>query len=147
MDPSIHGPEGHLDCCPLCGSPVNLEPINGSGVPCPRCGRPLWFVRKSLDGAAVITFLTGLVSAHATAQQVDELLAAAGPCSRLVLDLSRLRFLPASFLKLLVLLNHRLGPSVSTRICGLDELNSTSLRRTRIDRLFEICADQQKALE
>jgi anti-anti-sigma regulatory factor len=126
---------------------VTLEGVNGTGLQCPRCGRPLWFLSKTVDDAVVITFLTGLVSGHATAQQVDELLAAIGRCARLVLDLSRLRFVPPSFLKLLVLLNHRLASSVHLRICGLDEQNSTMLRRTRIDRLFEVFGNQQQALE
>ncbi len=147
MHSSRHSPPGHVDRCPWCGFSVNLEGVNGAGARCPRCGKPLWFVCKTVDEAVVITFLTGLVSGHATAQQVDELLEALAPCSRLVLDLSRLRFVPPSFLKLLVLLNHRLASTVPMRICGLDEQNSTMLRRTRIDRLFEVFGDQRQALE
>jgi len=147
MYPSTFGQADHPDCCPVCGTALAVEAANGSGRTCPKCKRPLWFVRKAVEDAVVITFLTGLVSAHATPQQVDELLAAIGPCARVVLDLSRLRFMPASFLKLLVLLNHRLDPRICTRMCGLDAMNSTALRRTRIDRLFDICENQEEALE
>jgi anti-anti-sigma regulatory factor len=104
-------------------------------------------VRRSIGPAAVLTFLTGLVSGHETPRQVREVLEAAGNCTRMVLDLSRLQFVPVSFLKMLVLLRHRLsGAPVEMKLCGLHAQNSVALHRTRLDTLFEICADPQSAI-
>jgi acyl carrier protein len=42
---SSRTPEGVPNTCPLCHSPICIEPSQPSGdAPCPRCGALLWFI-------------------------------------------------------------------------------------------------------
>jgi anti-anti-sigma factor len=136
-------------CCPACGGEVVVGPSSRAGdAPCPHCGHLLWFVRKSAGAAAVLTFLPGLMAGSESVTRINEVLAACGDFSRVVLDLSPLRFLSSMFLAMLVVLHKRVVSAGGTlRICGVQPDAAKVFKITKLDTIFDLCPDEQTALQ
>ncbi len=146
MSPSVGNALGARFCCPTCGSqisPESLEPAESRLRP--PCGHVLWFVRRPMGGDwVVVALVTELISERDTIKQVGEVLAATGGGQRLVLDLSRLRFLPSSVLKLLLALQRRLQSLGGVLVvCGLHPGNYNALRRARLTTVLSIRDDPE----
>jgi anti-anti-sigma regulatory factor len=109
------------------------------------CGQSLWFVERPMnDTCVVVAPVTELINEGDTVKQVGEVLAAAGNRRRLVVDLSRLRFLPNSVIKVLLALQRRLRAlGGSLTICGLHPANYHALRRARLTTVLNICDDPE----
>jgi anti-anti-sigma factor len=137
------------NCCPACGGEVAVEASSRAGdTPCPHCGHLLWFVRKSAGAAVVLTFLPGLMAGSESVARINEVLAACGDFSRVVLNLSPLRFLSSMFLAMLVVLHKRVSSAGGTMtICGVQPNAAEVFRITKLDTIFHICRDEQSALQ
>ena len=148
MESSLASAEATLYCCPICRGQVRPESLQSADdLTCPCCGHALWFVRELTHGGpARAMLLTEFLDVGDTAKHVDEILLATGYPSRLNLDLSRLRFLPNSVLKLLLALRDRLkfvgGALVIT---GLRVRNYNTLTRAHLTNAFDINDDLQTA--
>ena len=80
------------------------------------------------------------------ALEVHQLLEATGRPNRLIVDLSRLRFLPNSVLKALLALRDRLNlVGGALVIAGLHARNYNTLKRAHLTNVFRISDDPQKA--
>ena len=134
--------------CPACGQKVILgtREIEGE-TPCLNCGRWLWFVRRTVGDVAVLTFLPGLIVGSESGGRVDEVLSAAGDCSGLILDVSRLRLTSSIFLGMLVAL-HRTWQPVHGRlkVCGLGGNSRDAIKATHLELLFDLYENEQAAL-
>ena len=116
-------------------------------TPCPHCGQLLWFVRKRVGSAVVLTLLPGLVSGSEALQRVGEIITAAGNAPRLVLNLGHLRLISSMFLGMLIVVYRRMLRAERTlKLCGLRGDNLESFRITKLDWLFDIHDDEQQAL-
>ena len=134
--------------CPACGNEVMLGAREFAGeTPCLTCGRWLWFVRRTVGNVAVLTFLPGLIVGSESDGRVDEVLAALGDCSGLILNVSRLRLTSSIFLGMMVAL-HRTWQPVHGRlkVCGLGGNSRDALKVTHLDVLFDVYEDEQAAL-
>lgn len=148
MDASCRTADGTADCCPACGGEVVLELLDSAGdTPCPHCGHLLWFLRKCCNGVVVLTFLPGLMTGSEAMEQAHQVQEAVGTSSRLILNLSRMRLVSSMFLGMLVVLYRRMVTVKGTvRLCGPHPDTLDVFRGTKLDRVFDICADEQTAL-
>lgn len=149
MDVASQTLNGTAQRCPACGWEVVWELLDSAGdSPCPHCGRPLWFVRKCSQGVVVLTFLPGLMSGSDAMGRVQQVQEAVANSSRLLLNLSRMRLVSSMFLGMLVVLYQRiLAVDGTTKLCGLNPDVLFVFKATRLDRIFDICEDEQTALK
>jgi len=125
-----------------------MGPSDPAGdAPCPGCGNLLWFLRKPVGEAVVLTFLPGLMVGSEALQRINEVTAAAGDLSRVVLDFRCLRFITSLFLGMLVTLHRRAVVAGGTlKLCGLRPEIREVFQATKLDAVFAIYDDQQSAL-
>jgi anti-anti-sigma factor len=137
-----------VNCCPVCSREVPIGCIDSPGdLPCSGCGKLLWFLRKRVDGVVVLTFLPGLLSGSESEGRLEEVVAATDGLTRVVLNLSHLRFVSSLFLGMMAGLRRRLASrAASLKICGLNENSSEAFRTTGMDRLIELCDDEPAAI-
>ena len=122
-------------------------PASLGDTPCPHCGQFLWFVRKRVGSAVVLTLLPGLISGSDAMQRVGDIMTAAGKAPRLVLNLSHLRLISSMFLAMLIVVYRRmLTAERKLKLCGLRGDNLEAFRITKLDWLFDICDDEKQAL-
>lgn len=142
-------PGGDTGDCPQCGKQVAIPVQNAAEeFPCPHCRRLLWFVRKDADGSAILVFLPGLVIGRESIDRVEEVIAATGGSSRVLLDFSRLRFLSSLFLGMLIRVHLRMASAHrALKICGLRPEAREVFRVTKLDQVFDLHADQPSALK
>jgi anti-sigma B factor antagonist len=148
MDDSAQTPQKPV-YCPACGNAIATEPLASAGdVPCPHCGQLLWFVRRSDNGAVVLSFLPGLMVGSESRERIDDVTDAMGGASQIVVDLSQLEILSSIFLGLLVALHHRVAAAEGKlKICGVRPEIREVFKMTKLDQLLDIREDQQDALE
>jgi anti-anti-sigma regulatory factor len=148
MSDSSAGFNRALNHCPACLKNLPEESLTLLGdVPCPHCGQFLWFVQKSAGDAVILTFLPGLVCGSDPVLRVGEIMAASGNAPRLILNLSHLRLISSMFLAMLLVIYRRmLAVERTLKLCGLEGDNLEVFRITKLDWLFEICADEKQAL-
>ena len=149
MDDSSSAIENAPNCCPACGGEATIRPAGPAGdFPCPHCGHLLWFLRKSVEGVVIFTFLPGLMSDSESVEKVDEVVSALGNSSRVVLNLSHLRFVSGFFLGMLVRFHLRMvSARAALKICGLRPGNLEVFQVTKLDKLFHIHYNEQNALK
>jgi anti-sigma B factor antagonist len=149
MDASFEVIENAPNCCPSCGSELTIQASSlAENSPCPHCGHPLWFLRQSVEGIAVLTFLPGQISDWESVDQVDDVIAAIGNSPRVVVNLSRLRSVSAAFLGMLVRLHRRMvSAQAALKICGLRRESLEVFRMTKLDKLLSIHYNEQNALK
>jgi len=145
---STQSPQDAPGLCPACGEPFVPDPESPDEEgPCPHCRHPVWFVRKPLDDAVVLTFLTGLISGSESLGRLDEVTAAVAKAPRIVVDLSRMRFISSMFLGMLVALHRRVvAAQGALRLCGLRSGEREVFKATRLDTVFDIREDEPSAL-
>ncbi len=134
--------------CPYCGAAVDLSLAEPSGdAPCPQCQQLLWFVRKSVDGVTVLTFLPGLMVGSESSGKADEVFAALGGEVRVVVNFSRLRLASSLFLGMMVALRRKVkAAGGNVKVCQLAPVVESSFRATQLHSLFEIYPDEQSAV-
>jgi anti-sigma B factor antagonist len=134
--------------CPACGEPFVPDPASPEEEgPCPHCRHAVWFLRRPRDEAVVLTFLTGLVSGSESLGRLDEVTSAIGSTSRIVVDLSQMRFISSMFLGMLVALHRRVvAAKGALRLCGLRAGEREVFRATRLDTVFDIREDEASAM-
>jgi len=137
-----------VNCCPVCSRDVSIEATDSSGdLPCSGCGRLLWFVRKRVGGVAVLTFLPGLLSGSESEGRLEEVVSATDGSTRVLLNLSRLRFVSSLFLGMMIGLRRRLATiGGSLRVCGLNEKSSEAFRTAGMDRFIDLSDDEPTAI-
>ena len=134
--------------CPTCWAEVLVGRWEcDSEIACPRCGHLLWFVCKEVEGVLVFNFLPGLVVGSEAVQRADELLAALGDASRLVLNLSHMRLVTSMFLAMLIPLKKRMvSGGKALKLCGLRPAVRDVFRVTGLEQTFDICGDEHTAV-
>jgi len=150
MDTSSRKLADTPDFCPLCGTVVIIAPATdpAKDAPCPHCGELLWFVRKRLGDVVILTFLPGLMAGSESIDLVDEVVSAIGDTTRVVLNLSHLRFISSLFLGMLVVVHKRLASANGTlKICGVQPEASVVFKITKLDMIFDMYPNEQSALE
>ena len=148
MADSKPGSDATLNHCPACLRDLPVESLALLGdIPCPHCGQLLWFVRKKVGSAVVLTLLPGLISGSDAVLRVGEVMSAAGKAPRLILNLSHLRLMSSMFLAMLIVVYRRMLAAERTlKLCGLSDDNLEVFRFTKLDWLFDICVDEKQAL-
>jgi anti-anti-sigma factor len=141
--------ETNPDVCPLCGKRLFIVPAALTGdVPCRQCGRVLWFVRKTVDDAVILTFLPGLMVGSESLERINDVSMAIGDSPRVVLNLSYLHFVASMFLGMLMVLHKRAISAKGTlKICGVQPEAMTVFKLTKLDSVLAIYQDERSALE
>jgi anti-sigma B factor antagonist len=137
------------NCCPECNEAITNDPLAEAGdSPCPRCGHLLWFVRRSSDGVVILTFLPGLMLSSESDERIDEVLAAIGEATRVLIDLSQVHILSSIVLGMLVGLHRRMeAKEGALRICSLQPDVGEVFKMTKLDSILDIRPDEQDAME
>jgi anti-sigma B factor antagonist len=141
---------GDADFCPLCGQVVIVGPaaVPAKDAPCPHCGELLWFVRKTVGDAVILTFLPGLMTGSEALERTDEVLAAVGDFPRIVLNLSHLPFIASMFLGMLIVLHKRMAATQRSMVlCGIQPEPAVVFKLTKLDTVFVIHDNERRALE
>jgi anti-anti-sigma factor len=142
---------GHTpDSCPVCGHVLIVEPtsVPAKDAPCPQCGRVLWFVRKTVGDAVILTFLPGLMVGSESLERINEVSSAIGDFPRVVLNLSHLHFVASMFLGMLIVLHKRaVSAKGKLKICGVQPEVLAVFKATQLDSVLAICQDERSALE
>ena len=148
MDVCSQAVETPSHCCPNCGSEIEIDSLLLlSDGPCPQCHRVLWFVRRSVEGAVILTFLPGLMSGSEGLVRVEEVLATVGSAARVVVNLAYLRLATSLFLSMLVAIRRKLAADqIPVAVCGLSPMVDGVFRVTHFDQIFEIFPDLASAL-
>jgi anti-anti-sigma regulatory factor len=135
--------------CPACGKEIVLPSLQPPGdTACPHCGHLLWFVKKCRGGVVIVTFLPGLASGMEAVLRVDEVLAALGNSSRLVLNLCHLRIMSSMFLAMLTVIHRKMVLiDGAFRLCGLQRNSREALGATKLDTIWTAYEDEQSAVE
>jgi len=139
MTSSAANPAAGSYGCPICGDRLSADFLLATDdSACPCCGQALWFVRgPACEGGTSVMLLTEFIDGGDTRKQVNAILAATRHPSRLILDLSRLRFLPNSILRLLLALQGRLGSTGGAlAISGLRLRNYNTLRKAHLTKVL-----------
>ncbi len=149
MEDSFEAIESAPNCCPACGSEVTPQPSGPAGdFPCPHCGHLVWYLRRSVDGVTILTFLPGQMCEWESVDQVDDVVAAIGRSSRVVVNLARLRSISASLLGMLVRLHRRMASAqAALKICGLRPESLQVFQVTKLDRILSIHYNERNALK
>jgi anti-sigma B factor antagonist len=149
MEASFEVIENAPNCCPACGNELTIQPSSrAEDSPCPHCGRPVWFLRQSVDGITVLSFLPGQICEWESVDRVDDVIAAIGNSQRVIVNLSRLRSVSAAILGMLVRLHRRLvSAQAALKICGLRRESLEVFKMTKLDKVLSIHYNEQNALK
>jgi len=141
-------PDATPDLCPACNNEVTLDAVLLAGdAPCSHCGQLVWFAKKSIGDVAVLTFLPGLMSGSESAGRVEEVIAAIGESSRLVLNLTHMNIISSEFLGMLLALRQEvLRANGTLKLCGLPPDSLDVFKVTKFDTVFDICDDVPNAV-
>jgi anti-anti-sigma factor len=138
MNVASRTPEGMPNLCPVCGSAVRIEPSDpADDAPCPQCGHLLWFSWEDASGTMGIK----PTCAHLKAEDLDTLVnrLSEQPGLRLVVDLSRVRYVSSDALSKLIALKKKIvGASGEFHIENLHPDLLEVFRITRLDQVFRI---------
>jgi anti-sigma B factor antagonist len=140
--------ESLCDTCPLCGGHLAVRPTDRAGEQlCPSCGERVWLLRRSVGDVIVLTFLPGVKAGFDDDMQIRAAIQASRGAGRLVLNLSRLKFVSSLFLANLMTLYRRMSASQGKlKLCGLRPEAREVLHVTRLDTLFGIHDDESGAV-
>jgi len=135
--------------CPVCDAKMAIEPpLPPHDAPCPACGYPLWCCRRrTVDDVVVLKVLRDRTPEVADIERLAEALVSSGGVPHVVVDLSEDDLVTSAFMARLVALNKRVGAAKGRLIlCGLQPAVSDAFRDSTLDRLFDICDDEEAAL-
>ncbi len=147
MNNAAENPNDDAIYCPVCDARVQEKPSAG-GPACPDCRHVLWFARRRVDGVTVLDALSGTVAINADIQRVSDQLLSEAPSPHVVLNLARLRFISSAFVAGMIALQKRVRAAGGRLIlCGMHRVVRETLHGARLDGYFEICEDDQEALQ
>ncbi|MGA2616190.1 MAG: STAS domain-containing protein [Thermoguttaceae bacterium] len=138
------------NCCPLCGNNMFGDISDPRReARCPDCKRPFWFVRKTMGETVILTFLPKLISTNEISLRGrDELLAAAGDATGVVLNLVHLRIVSSMFLGMVVAMRATLAEAGKRlKLCGLSSEVLAVFTTARLHTVLDISDNEQSALE
>lgn len=149
MEASFEVIENASNRCPACGRELTIQPSSlAEDSPCPHCGRPLWFLRQSVQGITVLTFLPGQICEWESVDQVDDVIVAIGDSRRVIVNLARLRSVSAAFLGMLVRLHRRMvSAQAALKICGLRRESLEVFKMTKLDKVLSIHYNEENAFK
>ena len=135
---SSRTPEGQPNHCPVCGTPLRIEPSDPAGdAPCPRCGHLLWFAWEDLGDVQVISPTGSRLDPVWLDRLIDSVAMRSG--LRLVIDLRNVQYLASPVLSKLINLKKQLR--VGGGRLGLQHVHPDLVevfRITRLDRVFDL---------
>lgn len=102
--------------------------------------------RKAGD-ALIVTPLEDRLDARIATdfkEQMSELIASGN--TKIILDLSKVEFIDSSGLGAIVSTLKRMGGRGELVVCGLQESTMTLFKLTRMDRVFQVVADETQAV-
>ena len=134
-------------CCPICRQELPCTWLQREGdSPCPRCGQPVWFVRKTVGDVVVLTFLPGLIGGAEALHRAAGVLEAAGSASLLIVNLAPMRFITSVFLSMLVHVRQEMiARGGALKLCGADGVAREVIEAACLDSVFEIYKDEAAA--
>jgi hypothetical protein len=133
------------DCCPACRTAVVVKPAPDfwHPVPCPRCGNPLWFLRKAAGDVVVLRFLGSPSPTYWNDTRV-----AIGDLTYVVANLGDLSWITSPMLNVLLFVKRQLEASGGQlRLCGPRPSVTEIIRMMRLDDWFAIDADEGQSLD
>jgi anti-anti-sigma factor len=148
MNTSAELPDEPMRQCPICDAQLRVDSIRIGETACPSCGHVIWYRRRSVQGISVLEALSGIVAINMDIDRVSHsLVGTAGP-PRVILNLSRLKFISSAFVAGMIALQKRVRTAGGRLIlCGMHPIVRETLHGARLDTFFEISETEQDAVE
>jgi anti-anti-sigma regulatory factor len=119
-----------------------------SGVACPFCRGPLWFLKKEAGEVVVLTFLSDGKYKNSPPAWNDATFWSIKNATRVVVDLSRLLAVSIAFLDTIVTIQQRLKTAGGVlKVCGVRPNVIEAFEDAELDAIVEIYSDEETALE
>jgi anti-anti-sigma factor len=134
--------------CPACGNEVAEGPAPlVADTPCPHCGKPLWFVYRTVEGILIVEFLAGRILKDVEFLALREFLFAQNAAPRVVLNLLHCQYFSDTTLAGFIILYKKLTEARGKlKICYLRSPMLDVFKLARLDQLFDIYDDESGAV-
>jgi anti-anti-sigma factor len=133
--------------CPICGTQLRVDSFRTGETACSGCGHVIWYQKRTMDGVSVLDAISGIVAINVDIERVSKSLLSDTDKPRVVLNLSRLKFISSAFVAGMIALQKRVRSAGGRLIlCGMHPIVRETLHGARLDTFFEICESEQDAL-
>jgi anti-anti-sigma factor len=133
--------------CPICDTKLRVELFRSGETACTNCGHVIWYERRTVDGVAVLDVLSGMITINTDIDRVIKTLITGAEPPRVVLNLSRLKFISSAFVAGMIAMQKRIRAAGGRLIlCGMHPIVRETLHGARLDTFFDIRDDEQAAL-
>jgi len=134
--------------CPECNGEIEAPAASPpADTPCPRCGKPIWFLYREVDHVVVLRFLSGRILKEPEFRTLREFLFARSPTPHVVLNLTDCQYFSDTTLAGFILMYKKLTEAHGKlKICCLRSPMLDVFKLARLDQLFDIYEDEASAL-
>ena len=134
--------------CPICETQLRVDSFQTGEVACSGCGHVIWYQKRTIDGISILDAVSGIVSINMDIERVSKSLLSGIDKARVILNLSRLKFISSAFVAGMIALQKRVRAAGGRLIlCGMHPIVRETLHGARLDTFFEICENEQDALD
>ncbi len=147
MNTSAESSHALLQQCPVCDAPLRVESFRSGETVCAKCGHVIWYQKRTVDGAAIMDAISGIVAINTDIERVSKSLVAGPDKARVILNLSQLKFISSAFVAGMIALQKRIRAADGRLIlCEMHPIVRETLHGARLDTYFEICDTEKEAL-
>lgn len=134
--------------CLLCSNEVALKPTElFSEIHCPHCDAVLWFRHRKVDAITILDVVPETKAESLDVMRVGETLLRMEASPKTVVNLDGVKFISSSFIAGLIACHRRVNAAEGRMtLCNVHPVVMEGFVGARLDRLFEICEDEQSAL-
>jgi anti-anti-sigma factor len=133
--------------CPICGAQLRVELFRSGETACTACGHVVWYERRTIDGVAILDVVSGMIAINTDIERVSKTLITGAEPPRVVLNLSRLKFISSAFVAGMIAMQKRIRTAGGRLIlCGMHPIVRETLHGARLDTFFDIREDEDDAL-
>jgi anti-anti-sigma factor len=134
--------------CPICGTQLRVDSFRTGEIACSGCGHVIWYQKRTMDGVSILDAISGIVAINMDIERVSRSLLSGTDKARVILNLSRLKFISSAFVAGMIALQKRVrGAGGRLILCGMHPIVRETLHGARLDTFFEICESEQDALD
>jgi anti-sigma B factor antagonist len=148
MNTSAELPNEQMRQCPICDAQLRVDSFRTGETACSGCGHVIWYQKRTVDGISIMDAISGIVAINMDIERVSNSLLSGTDKARVVLNLSRLKFISSAFVAGMIALQKRVRAANGRLIlCGMHPIVRETLHGARLDTYFEICENEQDALD
>jgi anti-anti-sigma factor len=133
--------------CPLCDARLRVDLFRTGETACSNCGHVIWYEKRVIDGVTVLDVSSGMVAINTDIERVSKTLTIGSEPPRVILNLSRLKFISSAFVAGMIAMQKRVRAAGGRLIlCGMHPIVRETLHGARLDTFFDIRDSVEEAL-